>query len=100
LNSDPAVLSYLVVAYARLGKREEAVKLVEQMHEQAKQRYVPAYSFGVAYTGLGDKDQAFQWLERSLQDRAWEITYLKVDASMDGLRSDPRFDDLVKRLGF
>jgi len=100
LNSDPAVLSYLVVAYARSGKREEAVKLVEQMHEQAKQRYVPAYSFGVAYTGLGDKDQAFQWLERSLQDRAWEITYLKVDASMDGLRSDPRFDDLVKRLGF
>jgi len=100
LNSDPAVLSYLVVAYARSGKREEAVKLVEQMHELAKQRYVPAYSFGVAYTGLGDKDQAFQWLERSLQDRAWEITYLKVDTSMDSLRSDPRFDDLVKRLGF
>ena len=99
LNDDPAVLAYLANAYARSGKREEAMKVVAQMHELARQRYVPAYGFGIAYAGLGDKDQAFQWLERSLQDRAWEITYLKVDPNMDGLRSDPRFNDLVKRVG-
>jgi eukaryotic-like serine/threonine-protein kinase len=99
LNDDPAVLSFLAVAYARSGKREEAMKIVTQMHELARQRYVPAYGFGYAYAALDDKDQAFKWLERSLQDRGWEITYIKVDPGIDSLRSDPRFDDLVKRLG-
>jgi hypothetical protein len=69
------------------------------MHELAKQRYVPAYGFGIAYAALGDKDQAFQWLERTLQDRSWEITFLKVDPNLDSLHSDPRFSDLVKRVG-
>jgi tetratricopeptide (TPR) repeat protein len=99
LNDDPAVLSYLSRAYALSGKSEEAKKLVGQMHELAKQRYVPAYGFAFPYAALGDKDQAFKWLEQSLQDRAWEITYLKVDPAMDSLRSDPRFADLVRRVG-
>jgi serine/threonine protein kinase/Flp pilus assembly protein TadD len=99
LNDDPAVLSYLSRAYSLSGKRDEAMKVLAQMHEVAKQRYVPAYGFGVAYAALGDKEQAFQWLERSFQDRAWEITYLKVDPAIDPLRSDPRFNDLMKRVG-
>ena len=100
LSDDPAVMSFLAYSYARSGKRDEAMKLVDKMHEVARQRYVPSYGFGVAYIGLGDKDQAFQWLERSLQDRAWEITFLKVDPSMDSLRMDPRFNELVRRVGF
>jgi len=99
LNDDPAVLSYLSRAYALSGNREEAMKLMAQLHELARQRYVPAYGFAFPYAALGDKDQAFQWLERSLQDRAWEITYLKVDPAMDSLRSDPRFNELVRRVG-
>jgi serine/threonine-protein kinase len=99
LNDDPAVLALLSRAYAGTGKRDEAMKLVAQMHELARQRYVPAYSFGIAYAALGDKDQAFQWLERSRQDGGWEITFLKVDATLDSLRSDPRFDELVRRAG-
>lgn len=99
LNDDPAVLSYLAYALARSGKREEAMKLVSQMHDIAGQRYVPSYGFAIAYAGLGDKDHAFQWLERTLQERGWEINYLKVDANLDILRSDPRFDDLVRRVG-
>ena len=99
LNDDPAVLSFLAIAYARSGKREEAMKTMGQMHELAKQRYVPAYGFGNAYAALGDRDQAFKWLERSLQDRGWEITYIRVDPGIDSLRSDPRFNDLVRRVG-
>ena len=99
LNDDPAVLSYLTRAYALSGKRDEAMRVVAQMHEVARQRYVPAYGFGFAYAALGDKDQAFQWLERSLQDRGWEITYITVDPALDSLRSDSRFNDLVKRVG-
>lgn len=100
LDDDPAVLSYLARAYALAGNRDEALKLVAEMHELAKQRYVPAYGFGFAYAAIGDKDQAFQWLERSFQDRAWEISYLKVDPALDSIRSDPRFNELVKRVGF
>jgi serine/threonine-protein kinase len=99
LDDDPAVLSYLARAYALSGNRGEALKLVAQMLELAKHRYVPAYGFAFPYAALGDKDQAFKWLEQSLQDRAWEITYIKVDPAMDSLRSDPRFNDLVKRVG-
>ena len=99
LNDDPYVLAFLAHALVASSKRDEALKVLGQMNELAKQRYVPAYGFGVAYAGLGEKDQAFQWLERSLQDRAWDITYLKVDPLMDNLRADPRFADLVKRIG-
>jgi len=99
LNNDPYPLAYLTNAYASLGKKEEGMKALAQMHQAAKQRYVSAYSFATAYAGLGDKDQAFQWLERSNADRAWEILYLKVDPLLDNLRSDPRFPDLVKRVG-
>jgi len=99
LNDDPGVLSFLAQVYAASGKRDEAMKLLGQMNEIAKQRYIAAYNFAGVYAGLGDKDQAFQWLERSLQDRAWDITYLKVDPMFDNLHSDPRFADLVKRVG-
>jgi tetratricopeptide (TPR) repeat protein len=99
LNDDPAVLSYLARAYTLSGKRDEALRRVAQMHELAKQRYVPAYGFGVVYAALGDKEQALQWLERSLQDGSWEITFIKVDPALDTLRSEPRFNDLVKRVG-
>ena len=99
LNDDPAVLSYLARSYVLSGKRDEAIKVVAEMHELARQRYVPAYGFAINYAALGDKDQAFHWLERSLQDGGWEITFLKVDQQMDSLRSDPRFDDLVRRVG-
>jgi TolB-like protein/Tfp pilus assembly protein PilF len=99
LNDDPAVLGYLAHSLALSGKRQEAMKIVAQMHEVSKQRYVPAFSFGIAYAALGDKDQALQWIEQCLHDAAWEITLLKVDPAFDKLRSDPRFNDLVKRVG-
>ena len=73
------------------------MKLLAQMNEIAK--YVSAYSFAVLYAGLGDKDQTFEWLERSLQEYGWEFNYLKVDPVMDNLRSDPWFGDLVRRVG-
>jgi len=99
LNDDPYVLAFLARVYAASGKTDEAIKVLGRMNEIAKQRYLPAYGFAEAYGGLGDKDRAFQWLERSLQDRAWDITYLNVDPLMDNLRSDPRFAELVRRLG-
>ena len=100
LSDDPYTLGFLARVYAVSGKRDEANKVLDQMHEAAKLRYVPAYSFAVAYAGLGDKDQAFHWLDRTLQDHAWDINYVKVDPTLDSLRADPRFADLVRRIGF
>ena len=100
LNDDPYALAYLTYAYASLGKRDEALKALAQMNESAKHRYVSAYTFATAYAGLGDKDQAFQWLERSNTDRAFEVLWIKVDPLLDNLRSDPRFPELLKRVGF
>lgn len=99
LNDDPSLLAFLTYAYASLGKKDEAMKVLAQMHESAKHRYVSAYNFATAYAGLGDKDQAIQWLERSLADNAYEILWVKVDPLLDNLRSDPRYPDLVKRVG-
>jgi len=99
LNDDPFVLALLGHAYAVSGKRDEALRTLDQLKEIAKQRYVGAYGFAIVHAGLGDKDQAFQWLERGYQDRALEMTRLKVDPFLDNLRSDPRFADLVRRVG-
>jgi tetratricopeptide (TPR) repeat protein len=99
LDNDTYVLGYLGHAYASSGKREEALKLISQLKEIAAQHYVAAYSVATVYAGLGDKEQTFQWLEKSLQDRTVDIAYLKVDPFFDGVRSDPRFDVLVRRVG-
>jgi hypothetical protein len=56
-------------------------------------------SFAVIYTGLGEKDQAFAWMERAYQERALEVTFLKIEQRFDSLRSDPRFADLQRRIG-
>jgi tetratricopeptide (TPR) repeat protein len=99
LNDDPYVLALMGHAYAASGKRDEASRTLDQLKEIAKHRYVPAYAFALLHARLGEKDQAFQWLERSYQDRAFDIPYLKVDPLIDNLRSDPRFEDLLRRAG-
>ncbi|HEX8844523.1 MAG TPA: protein kinase [Pyrinomonadaceae bacterium] len=99
LNDDPYVLALLGHAYARSGKRDEALKVLDQLKELAKQRYVSAYSFATVYAGLGDRDQAFLWLERSYQERGSDMAYFKVDTLLDDLHSDPRFADLVRKVG-
>jgi len=99
LNDDPTVLALMGHAYAASGKRDEASRTLDQLKQIARQRYVPAYAFALLYAGLGEKDQAFQSLERGYQDRASDMPYLKVDPLIDSLRSDPRFADLLRRVG-
>ena len=91
LTDDPRTLALLGHGLAVSGKRVEALRMLDQLKEMAKQRYVPAYSFTIVYVGLGEKDQALQWLEREYQDRAVELLGLKVNPLLDSLRSDPRF---------
>ncbi len=99
LNDDPLVLGMLGHAYAVSGRREEALRSLDELNNLAQRRYVSAYSFALVYAGLNDKEQAFRWLEKSFRDRSSEIAYFKVDPLLDNLRSDPRFADLVRRVG-
>jgi len=91
-----ALLGY---AHARLGERSQALRLLEQLEAASKDRYTPALSFAVVYAGLGEKDQAFAWLDKAYEERTSRLGYLKVEPLWDPLRSDPRFADLVRRLG-
>jgi tetratricopeptide (TPR) repeat protein len=90
---------YLAYAHARLGERSQALRLLDELKAPAKQTSVDAFSFAVIYLGLGDKDQAFALLEKAYQERSSSLLDLKVDPLWDPLRSDPRFADLLRRVG-
>jgi serine/threonine-protein kinase len=89
----------LAMVYARMGKKHEARQLLNQLHELAKQRYVPSSAFIVIYAALGEKDQAFTWLERAYEEHDEDLDLLNVDPKLDSLRSDPRFAELARRVG-
>jgi len=82
-----------------LGERSEALRVAEELRAASKQRFVPAVCFAVVYVGLGEKDQAFTWLEKAYEERSSSLAYLKVDSIWDSLHSDPRFADLLRRMG-
>ena len=94
---DPLLLGALAHACAREGDREDAVKLVGELKRFSN----PVTQFGLiwAYAGLRDNDQAFMWLEKAFMERRDRMTWLNVDPLLDPLRADPRFDELVRRVG-
>lgn len=95
----PAVMGVLIRAYAHAGRRAEALRLLEELKRRQQAGYVPTAAFVNAYLGLGDKEQAFVWLERAYQEKSNILRYLKVHPYFDPLRDDPRFVDLVRRVG-
>jgi len=102
LNGKEAlVLGALAHVYARAGQREEALKLLGELKriEAEEREFVPPFGIIWAYAGLGDKEQAFAWLERAYEERADRIVWLNSDPLLEPLRSDPRFQDLVRRVG-
>ena len=87
-------------AYALWGNRVEAQKVLAQLKETAVHSYVAPYNIAIIYAGLGDKDQAFAWLDRAYAERSYILAvYLPTDARLDHLRGDPRFDNLMRRVG-
>jgi len=99
-NDNTEIWSGLGHAYALSGNRAEAQKALDHLQELSSNRYVAPYSVAVIYAGLGEKDQAFAWLDRAYADRSYYLAvYLTTDARLDSLRSDPRFTDLLRRVG-
>ncbi len=86
-------------AQARAGHIREAMKILNQLEESSRQSYVSPFSFALVYIGLGDKDRAFTWLEKEYEQRGNPVVFLKAEPLFDPLRSDPRFQDLLRRVG-
>jgi TolB-like protein/Flp pilus assembly protein TadD len=99
LNDDPAVLGPLGRTYGLSGNRAEAQRILDQMKALTKERYVPAYSFALVYLGLGDKEEALRWLEKSYEDHAGsDIGWIRVDPLLDPLHGDSRFEALAEKI--
>jgi TolB-like protein/Tfp pilus assembly protein PilF len=98
-DGGPAVISHLVWAYSQSGRRPDALRLLGELNQRKQAGYVPAGAFVMAYVGLGEKDEAFAWFERAYQEQSNLLKYLKVDLVFDPVRDDPRFQDLVRRVG-
>jgi TolB-like protein len=99
LNDDPAGLAFIAHAEAAMGHQDEARKLLTQLVDAAKSRYVQPYAFALTYLALGDKDQTLNWLEQGVRDRgATFLQFIKTDAFFDPLRGDPRFEAIVQKV--
>lgn len=95
----PRYIAGLACAYARAGKKLEAQKRVEELKELRKRRFVDPMSLAIIYVALGDNDQAFAWLDRAVEDNSAQLIWLKAAPLFDLIRSDPRFNDLLRRVG-
>jgi len=99
LNDDPLVVALLAHAYGLSGNKMEAEKILDQLKALSKARYVSAYSFALAYLGLGNKEEALRWLEQSYQDRAGaDVGWIRVDPLLDPLHGDRRFEALAEKI--
>jgi tetratricopeptide (TPR) repeat protein len=98
-DRSPGVIGTLIWAYALTGRRADALRLLAELKKRQQTGYVPAGAFVSAYLGLGDNDEAFAWHERAYQEQSNILIYIKVFPPFDPLRGDPRFQDLVRRVG-
>ena len=101
LRNNSQTLAYLGHAYAVAGKGDEARKVLDKLKVRLERGdHVPSLTMAIIYTGLGDKDQAFEWLEKARKNRSEDLIFLKVDPKFDTLRADPRFSALLAKMGF
>lgn len=90
----------MIFSFAMAGERDRARKTLDELRDMSTRRYVPSYWVAMIYAGLGDKDQAFKELEKSYDERYFLMVWLKGEPRFANLRSDPRFQDLLRRVGF
>jgi tetratricopeptide (TPR) repeat protein len=99
LEDTPMLKAFLAYGYAVAGRRNDALALIEEVAEVSRKHYTCAYEIAVAYAALDNREEAFRWLDKAVEDRADCIPYLLVDPRLDRLRADPQFELLVKRVG-
>ena len=90
----------LAYAYGVSGDQQAARSTIAKLTALSRQQYVPRYYFAVAFAGLRDSSQAFDWLEQAFREHSPFLVFLKTDPKLDPLRTDPRFPDMLRRVGF
>ena len=96
-NRNPSMMALLAYGHASAGDREKAYAILKEFGSEEKKRPVSQFETAMIHIALGERDLAFEWLEKALDERAWQVGFLKVEPIFDPLRSDPRFDDLMRR---
>ena len=94
----PQIRAHIAHVMAVSGRKSEALAALAEVQERAKRQYVPPYDIALIYVGLGEKDKAFAWLEKAYNDHSTEMIYFKVDPMLALLRSDPRYENLLRRM--
>jgi adenylate cyclase len=94
------VLGFLGHAYGISGNRRAALKVLKELEVTGEKKYVSPYAIAITHLGLGNKEEAFEWLEKTFEDNNDFLVWLNVGPELDSLRSDPRFVDLLQRVGF
>ncbi len=98
-ESESEGLAQLGHIYAAAGRTADARQVLRQLSELSHHRYVSAYNMGVLYAGLGEKDEAFRWLQKVEEDRSEWFALINVDPRLDGLHTDPRFAGILRHVG-
>jgi tetratricopeptide (TPR) repeat protein len=98
-GDSPLYLAQVAVANAAAGRRAEALRIIAQLQNTSRERYVSPYGLAQVYAALSDKEQTFRWLQTAYDDHAVWMSYLAVDPAFDRFRSDQRFQDLLRRVG-
>jgi len=96
-DGSPNAKSHLAYALAKAGQRDEALKLIDELKRLAEREHINSFHFAVPYIGLGDKDEAFFWLARGVDEGSIGFRQLDVHPWFEDLRSDPRFEALLIR---
>jgi TolB-like protein/Tfp pilus assembly protein PilF len=99
LSKDPEAYAALGYTYARWNRRDEAQALVKEIKDVSRQKHTTPFGISLVHVGLGEFDEAFQWLERAYQDRNPWLIWVGADPRLDPLRADPRFVELARRVG-
>ncbi len=99
LENTPRTLAFLAHTYAASAQRGQARRVFDELRALSRRRYVSSYFVAIACAGLGEKDRALEWLEKAYEERSESLIYLNVERGLDNLRSDPRFRELVCRVG-
>ena len=99
LGARPDVMTPMAYVLGKAGRRQEALATLDELRRMAKPRNPSPFRFAYVHIGLGETDVAFDWLEKSVEARDWQLGMLNVEPAFDGMRSDPRFAALVARVG-
>jgi serine/threonine-protein kinase len=100
ISQDKGALGLVGYVYAAAGRKQEARKVLAQMKNLSENMYVSPFEHAIVYAGLGEKEEALRWLEKGLEERDHDMAFLNRWSMFDRLRSDPRFQDLVRRMNF